>query len=72
MVTTATGQLIQDLNRYLRDDFRPATELLADSHPLLYARLREAMRVDDASYGRSAEAKARRTAKAAGTVPPVA
>lgn len=74
VTTAATAQLVQDLNRFLKDDFRPATELLADTHPLLYARLREAMRVDDASYGRSAAAKARKTAKAAanGSIPPVA
>ncbi|SHJ36984.1 hypothetical protein SAMN02745146_2943 [Hymenobacter daecheongensis DSM 21074] len=65
VTTAATAQLIQDLNRYLKDDFRSATELLTDTHPLLYARLREAMRVDDASYGRSAAAKARKAAKAA-------
>ncbi|MBD2713674.1 hypothetical protein KBK19_01355 [Microvirga sp. STR05] len=78
VTTAATTQLIQDLNRYLKDDFKPATELLVDTHPLLYARLREAMRVDDASYGRSAAAKARKAAKQAakgstnGTTSPVA
>ncbi|MCA8832377.1 hypothetical protein [Hymenobacter pini] len=67
-VTTATtAQLVQELNRFLQDDLRPATELLSDTHPLLYARLREAMRVDDASYGRSAAAKARKAAKQAGS-----
>ncbi len=65
VTTTTIGQLVQALNRYLKDDFRPATELLVDTHPLLYARLREAMRIDDASYGRSAAAKARKAAKQA-------
>ncbi|MBC6700413.1 hypothetical protein [Hymenobacter sp. BT190] len=53
------------MNRHLKDDFKPATELLVDTHPLLYARLREAMRVDDASYGRNAEAKARKATRQA-------
>lgn len=65
-LTTATvSQLLQDLDRYLKDDFHSAAELLADTHPLLYGRLREAMRIDDPSYGRSAEAKARKAAKRA-------
>ena len=48
-VTTATtAQLLRELNRYLKDEFYSGVELLIDSHPLLYALLQEAMRVDDA------------------------
>ncbi|SHJ37115.1 hypothetical protein SAMN02745146_2947 [Hymenobacter daecheongensis DSM 21074] len=33
--TAATAQQIQDLSRYRQDDFRPATELLIATHPML-------------------------------------
>ncbi len=48
VVTATTAQLLTDLDRYLKDEFYSATQLLADSHPLLFALLREATRVDDA------------------------
>lgn len=47
--TTATTQLLQDLDRYLKDDFYSAAmQLLPDSHPQLFALLQEAIRVDNA------------------------
>ena len=50
---------------FLNEDLKAGAELLADAHPLLFARLQEARRIDDASYGRSAQAKAKRQAKEA-------
>ncbi|AMR27231.1 hypothetical protein A0257_09055 [Hymenobacter psoromatis] len=50
---------------FLTEELQAGTELLADAHPLLYARLKEARRIDDASYGKSAAAKLRREEKQA-------
>lgn len=48
VLTSTTAQLLTELNRFRQDEFKRAVELLVDSHPLFYARLQEAMRVDDA------------------------
>lgn len=48
VATITTAQLLQDLDRYLKDDFYSAMQLLPDSHPQLFALLQEAIRVDDA------------------------
>ena len=50
---------------FLNEDLKAGAGLLAEAHPLLYARLREARRIDGAGYGRGAQAQAAKTAKKA-------
>lgn len=56
-VTTATTtQLLQDLDRFLKDDFYSGMQLLPDAQPQLYALLQEAMRIDDAGSRKAPDA----------------
>ena len=47
---------------FLNEDLKAGAELLANAHPLLYARLQEARRIDDAAYGLGAKAQAKKKA----------
>lgn len=50
---------------FLNEELLAGAELLANDHALLYARLKEARRIDDAGYGRGAQAQAKKKARKA-------
>ena len=69
-VSTATFRnALKAADNFLNEDLKAGAELLADAHPLLYARLKEARRIDDAGYGLGAKAQAKKAAKKAAKGP---